>query len=59
MKSKKSGSYSPKYGLGCIFPSAPSFGGPDMNVWKIVKKTCPFLGTFPFFLIASGRMRVA
>ena len=50
MKSKKSAGYSPKLGDGV--PS--SFGGPDMNVWKIVKKTLPFFGTRPFFRIASG-----
>src|SRR6266704_3004470 len=43
MKSKKSGGYSPKYGLGC-----PSFGGPLMKVWKIVKNRLPFFGTLPF-----------
>ena len=28
-----------------------------MNVWKMVKNTCPFFGTFPFLRIASGAMR--
>ena len=37
MKSKKSGGYSPKYGEG-----SPSFGGPLMKVWKMVKKRLPF-----------------
>src|SRR5688572_8805459 len=54
MKSKKSGGYSPKYGDGL-----PSFGGPDMNVWKIVKKMLPLVGTLPFFRIDSGAMRMS
>jgi len=48
MKSKKSRSYSPKYGVG--FPSASS--GPLMNVWNIVKNILPFFGTFHFFAIS-------
>ena len=43
MKSKKSGGYSPKYGLGF-----PSLGGPLMKVWKMVKKR------LPFFSVPSG-----
>src|SRR2546430_6201308 len=42
MKSKKSGGYSPKYGDGL-----PSFGGPLMKVWKMVKNRLAFFGTLP------------
>ena len=35
----------------------PSFGGPLMNVWKMVKNRLPFLGTLPFLLMASGAIR--
>src|SRR5438477_10345640 len=54
MKSKKSGGYSPKYGLG-----SPALGGPLMKVWRMVKNTLAFLGTLPFFLISSGAMRAS
>jgi len=37
----------------------PSFGGPLINVWKIVKKMLPFFGTFPFFLMSSGAIRTS
>jgi hypothetical protein len=47
-KSKKSGSYSPKYGF---------LSGPDINVWKMVKNTLPFLGTSPRAVIWLGNMR--
>src|ERR1022692_1150361 len=52
MKSKKSAGYSPKYGEGW-----PSFGGPLIKVWKIVKKMLPFFGTFPFLRMSSGAIR--
>ena len=52
MKSKKSGGYSPKYGEGL-----PSFGGPLMKVWKMVKKTLAFFGTLPFLRMSSGLIR--
>src|SRR3989344_6260495 len=48
MKSKKSGGYSPKYGA--LF-------APLINVWNIVKKILPPIGTPPFFRISSGFMR--
>src|SRR6202011_2052359 len=52
MKSKKSGGYSPKYGEGL-----PSFGGPLIKVWKIVKNRLAFFGTLPFLRMSSGLMR--
>src|SRR2546425_6769989 len=52
MKSKKSGGYSPKYGDGL-----PSFGGPLINVWKMVKNRLPFFGTLPFLRMSSGAIR--
>ena|SRR5450756_293858 len=52
MKSKKSGGYSPKYGEGW-----PSFGGPLMKVWKMVKNRLAFFGTLPFLRMSSGLIR--
>src|ERR1035438_9854003 len=52
MKSKKSGGYSPKYGEGL-----PSFGGPLMKVWKMVKNRLAFFGTLPFLRMSSGVIR--
>ena len=49
MQSKKSGGYSPKQGD----------GGPDMKVWKMLKKRLPFLGTAPFLRMAYGSMRTS
>ena len=54
MKSKKSGGYSPKYGDGC-----PSFGGPLMKVWKMVKKMLALVGTAPFLRISAGEIRAS
>src|SRR3989344_7547383 len=50
MKSKKSGGYSPKYGVPF---------GPLMKVWKMVKKMLPFVGTAPFLRISKGLMRTS
>jgi len=52
MKSKKSGGYSPKEGVG-----SPPASVPLMNVWKMVKKRLPFLGALPFLLMSAGEMR--
>ena len=54
MKSKKSGGYWPNHGDG--FPSS---AGPDMNVWKIVRKTLALVGTRPFLRNSSGRKRAS
>src|SRR5574343_1369709 len=54
IRSKKSAGYSPKYGDGC-----PSLSGPDINVWKIVKKILPFLGTLPLLRISAGSIRTS
>ena len=35
----------------------PSFGGPLMKVWKMVKNRLPFFGTLPFLRMSSGSMR--
>lgn len=32
-------------------------GGPEMNVWKMVKKMLPFFGTLPFLRMSSGAIR--
>ena len=37
----------------------PSFGGPLMKVWKIVKNRLPFFGTLPFLRMSSGSMRTS
>src|ERR1019366_1676784 len=52
MKSKKSGGYSPKYGEGL-----PSFGGPLIKVWNMVKNRLAFFGTLPFLRMSSGLIR--
>jgi hypothetical protein len=35
----------------------PSFGGPLIKVWKMVKNRLPFFGTRPFLLISAGFIR--
>ena len=35
----------------------PSFGGPLMKVWKMVKNRLPFFGTLPFLRMSSGSIR--
>jgi hypothetical protein len=35
------------------------FRGPDIKVWKMVKKTLPFFGTLLFLRMSSGAMRTS
>jgi hypothetical protein len=42
-----------------IWRRLPSFGGPLMKVWKMVKNRLPFFGTLPFLRMSSGAMRTS
>jgi len=41
------------------FAGFPSWGGPLMKVWKMLKNKLPFFGTMPFLRMPAGSMRTS